>query len=143
MSSKNHYAEHFSNWRHYTVVGAGLLLFVVLLVRLTYLQVLDTNFLQSESNKRIVRDHNLPAYRGMIVDRNNEPLAVSTPVKSIWANPKQILKDGVDVSAIANYLDMSAADLNKRLKKSASREFIYLQRHMFPDQANKIAALNI
>jgi cell division protein FtsI (penicillin-binding protein 3) len=143
MSSKNQYAEHFSSWRHYTVVGAGLLLFVVLLVRLTYLQVLDTDFLQSESTKRIVRDHKLPAYRGMIVDRNNEPLAVSTPVKSIWANPKQILKDNVDISAVAAYLNMSAATLEKRLKKNASREFIYLQRHMFPAQANKIAALDI
>lgn len=143
MSSKNQYAEQFSSWRHYTVVGAGLLLFVVLLVRLTYLQVLDTDFLQSESTKRIVRDHKLPAYRGMIVDRNNEPLAVSTPVKSIWANPKQILKDNVDVSALAAHLNMSAATLNKRLKKNASREFIYLQRHMFPDQANKIAALDL
>jgi cell division protein FtsI (penicillin-binding protein 3) len=143
MSSKNQYAEQFSSWRHYTVVGAGLLLFVVLLVRLTYLQVLDTDFLQSESTKRIVRDHKLPAYRGMIVDRNNEPLAVSTPVKSIWANPKQILKDNVDVSAVATYLNMSTATLKKRLNKNASREFIYLQRHMFPDQANKIAALDL
>jgi cell division protein FtsI (penicillin-binding protein 3) len=143
MSSKNQYAEQFSSWRHYTVVGAGLLLFVVLLVRLTYLQVLDTDFLQSESTKRIVRDHKLPAYRGMIVDRNNEPLAVSTPVKSIWANPKQILKDNVDVSAVAAYLNMSTATLKKRLNKNASREFIYLQRHMFPDQANKIAALDL
>lgn len=143
MGSKNQYSEHFSSWRHYTVVAAGLLLFAVLLLRVTQLQVLETDFLQNESVKRVVRDHKLPAYRGMIVDRNNEPLAVSTPVKSIWANPKQILKDNVDVSAVAAHLGMTKQALQKRIKKSAGREFIYLKRHMFPGQANKIAELNL
>lgn len=143
MSNKNQYSEHFSSWRHYTVVAAGLLLFALLLLRLTQLQVLETDFLQNESAKRVVRDHKIPAYRGMIVDRNNEPLAVSTPVKSVWANPKQILKDNVDVSSIAPFLNMTASELKKKINKSASREFIYLQRHMFPGQANKIADLNV
>ena len=143
MGSKNQYSEHFSSWRHYTVVAAGLLLFAVLLLRVTQLQVLETDFLQNESVKRVVRDHKLPAYRGMIVDRNNEPLAVSTPVKSIWANPKQILKDGIDVSAIAAHLGMTTQALQQRINKSANREFIYLKRHMFPGQANKIAELNL
>ena len=143
MSNKNQYSEHFSSWRHYTVVAAGLLLFALLLLRLTQLQVLETDFLQNESAKRVVRDHKIPAYRGMIVDRNNEPLAVSTPVKSVWANPKQILKDSVDVSSIAPFLNMTASELKKKINKSASREFIYLQRHMFPGQANKIADLNV
>lgn len=143
MGSKNQYSEHFSSWRHYTVVAAGLLLFAVLLLRVTQLQVLETDFLQNESVKRVVRDHKLPAYRGMIVDRNNEPLAVSTPVKSIWANPKQILKDGIDVSAIAAHLGMTTQALRQRINKSANREFIYLKRHMFPGQANKIAELNL
>jgi cell division protein FtsI (penicillin-binding protein 3) len=143
MSNKNQYSEHFSSWRHYTVVAAGLLLFALLLLRLTQLQVLETDFLQNESAKRVVRDHKIPAYRGMIVDRNNEPLAVSTPVKSVWANPKQILKDNVDVSSIAPFLNMTASELKKKISKSASREFIYLQRHMFPGQANKIADLNV
>ncbi len=79
----------------------------------------------------------------MIVDRNNEPLAVSTPVKSVWANPKQIIKDGVDVTILAAYLDMDPKALKNRIKKNASREFIYLKRHMFPEQANKIAKLNL
>lgn len=143
MSNKNQYSEHFSSWRHYTVVAAGLLLFALLLLRLTQLQVLETDFLQNESAKRVVRDHKIPAYRGMIVDRNNEPLAVSTPVKSVWANPKQILKDNVDVSSIAPFLNMTASELKKKINKSASREFIYLQRHMFPGQENKIADLNV
>lgn len=143
MSNKNQYAQHFSSWRHYTVVIAGLLLFVVLLLRLTQLQVLDTEFLQGESTKRTVRDHKLPAYRGMIVDRNNEPLAVSTPVKSVWVNPKQIIKDKVDITELAGHLNIEVASLKKRIKRNANREFMYLKRQMFPGQANKIAKLNL
>jgi cell division protein FtsI (penicillin-binding protein 3) len=143
MSNKNQYPEHFSSWRHYTVVAAGLLLFALLVLRLTQLQILETDFLQNESAKRVIRDHNIPAYRGMIVDRNNEPLAVSTPVKSIWANPKQILKDAVDISAIAPLLEIKVSELKKHINKNANREFIYLKRHMFPGQADKIAKLNL
>lgn len=143
MISKNQYAASLSRWRHYTVMAAGLLLFVVLLMRLTQLQLLETDFLQNESEKRTVRNHNIPAYRGMIVDRNNEPLAVSTPVKSVWANPKQIIQDQVDVSPIAAFLSMTKSQLLARIKKNSSKEFIYLQRQMYPSIANQIAQLKV
>jgi len=143
MASKNKYEQTSNAWRHYTVMFAGLLLFAALLVRVTQLQVLDTDFLQDEGSKRSVREHSIDAYRGMIVDRNNEPLAVSTPVKSIWANPKQILKDEVDVSALAPYLDMSARDITQKIIANQSKEFIYLQRHMNPLIAQKIKQLNV
>lgn len=142
-TSKNKYEQNSNRWRHYTVLGAGLLLFVALFVRLAQLQVFETDFLQVEGTKRTVREHNIDAYRGMIVDRNNEPLAVSTPVKSIWANPKQILKDNVDISALAPLLNMSAAQLNARIKQSRSKEFIYLERHMNPAMAKAIGELNL
>lgn len=143
MISKNQYAAGLSRWRHYTVMAAGLLLFVVLLMRLTQLQLLETDFLQNESEKRTVRNHNIPAYRGMIVDRNNEPLAVSTPVKSVWANPKQIIQDQVDVSPIAAFLSMTKSQLLARIKKNSNKEFIYLQRQMYPSIANQIAQLKV
>ncbi|MGK0443992.1 MAG: cell division protein FtsI (penicillin-binding protein 3) [Bermanella sp.] len=143
MASKNKYEQASNRWRHYTVMGAGLLLFAVLLVRLTQLQVLETDFLQVEGTKRTVREHSIDAYRGMIVDRNNEPLAVSTPVKSIWANPKQILKDHVDVSALAPLLNMSGSQLLARIKAHQSKEFIYLERHMNPAMAQAISELNL
>jgi len=143
MISKNQYAAGLSRWRHYTVMAAGLLLFVVLLMRLTQLQLLETDFLQNESEKRTVRNHSIPAYRGMIVDRNNEPLAVSTPVKSVWANPKQIIQDQVDVSPIAAFLSMTKSQLLARIKKNSSKEFIYLQRQMYPSVAHQIAQLKV
>ena len=143
MASKNKYEQTSNRWRHYTVMGAGLLLFAVLLVRLAQLQVFETDFLQVEGTKRTVREHNIDAYRGMIVDRNNEPLAVSTPVKSIWANPKQIIKDEVDVSALAPLLNMTRAQLLARIRTHKHKEFIYLERHMNPAMAKAIANLSL
>lgn len=146
MSNKNQYAKQAAGWRHYVVMLAGLALFVVLFARLTQLQVLETDFLQSESHKRTVRDHSLNAYRGMIVDRNNEPLAVSTPVKSIWMNPKQVLQDKPDskkLFQLAELLSMPAENLALKIKKNKNKEFIYLQRHMNPVMANRIADLKI
>ena len=143
MASKNKYEQGSNRWRHYTVLGAGLLLFVALLVRLAQLQVFETTFLQDEGAKRTVREHSIDAYRGMIVDRNNEPLAVSTPVKSIWANPKQILKDQINISQLAPLLNMTAAQLNARITQNHAKEFIYLDRHMNPAMAKTIVELKL
>lgn len=143
MNNKNQYQASLKNWRHYFVMLCGLGLFAVLLLRLLQLQILETDFLQHESNKRTVRDHSLSAYRGMIVDRNNEPLAVSTPVKSVWLNPKQVLQDKSDVSELAALLNVSVTSLINKIKKNKHKEFIYLRRHMNPGQANKINKLNI
>ncbi len=143
MASKNQYDSSANGWRHYTVMLLGLLLFGLLLLRLTQLQVLQTDFLQEEGERRSVRDHSLQAFRGMVVDRNGEPLAVSTPVKSLWLNPKQIIQDNVDIRPLAKYLKISARSLLSKLKKNKNKEFIYLKRHMSPLLAKKIQALNI
>lgn len=143
MASKNQYEKNSNSWRHYVIVVAGVLLFSALVGRAIQLQVLETDFLKNESVKRTVRDHSLQAYRGMIVDRHNEPLAVSTPVKSVWANPKQIIQEKVDVRAVAPLLGMSQIELLSKLKKHHNKEFIYLKRHMFPGQANKVTELDL
>ena len=143
MSSKNQYENSANSWRHYTVMLLGLALFALLLVRLAQLQVFQTEFLQGESERRSVRDHKIHAFRGMVVDRNGEPLAVSTPVKSIWLNPKQIIKDEVDISPIAQHLGITVRELKKKVSKHKNKEFIYLKRHMSPTLAGKIESLNI
>ncbi len=143
MSTKNQYENNASSWRHYTVMLLGLSLFALLLVRLTQLQVLQTDFLKGESDRRSVRDHKIHAFRGMVVDRNGEPLAVSTPVKSIWLNPKQIIKDEINISPLAQFLNITERQLKNKVVKNKHKEFIYLQRHMSPLLANKIEALNI
>ncbi len=118
MSNKYQDEGGIGSWRHYAVILAGVAMFALLIIRLVQLQVMQTGFLQEESTKRIVRDHNIQAYRGMVMDRHGEPLAVSTPVKSLWINPKQIIKDNVDIRPLAAFTKMTVWQLMKTLKKN-------------------------
>lgn len=82
-------------WRYYVVLALLALLVLLLVKELLVLQVLDTEhgyeFLQDQGDARTIRTEHIPAYRGVILDRYGEPLAVSTPVASVWINPKQLI----------------------------------------------------
>lgn len=98
-------------------------------------------FLQGEGEARTVRKEKLPAYRGVITDRNGEILAVSTPVTSIYANPKRL--DVERIAELAKAVGMSESALTQKLNLYANKSFVYLLRHLPPQQADKILALNI
>jgi len=148
MNNKNQYANSAdSPWRHYLVMTLGVLLFVLLAGRLVQLQVFEQDFLQVEGDKRTIRDQEIHAYRGMIVDRNNEPLAVSTPVKSIWVNPQLFLKDSEgfskNITLLAKHLSTSKHTVHQRIVANKQKEFIYLERHLSPLHARQIEALRL
>lgn len=130
-----------SSWRFYfvSVALAGLLL--LLAGRVLSLQVMDSQhgreFLQSQGAKRAVRTAELPAYRGVITDRRGEPLAVSTPVVSLWANP-QILRDSDRLPELAKALGMKLAALEAKLALYAQKQFVYLKRHQEPPVARAV-----
>ena len=113
----------------------------LLVGRVLSIQVLDTDrgyqFLQGQGERRAVRTVEIPAYRGVISDRRGEPLAVSTPVVSIWANPK-ILQTSERLSELAAALGISADTLNAKLSRYKGKQFMYLQRHRVPADARKI-----
>jgi cell division protein FtsI (penicillin-binding protein 3) len=133
-------------WRFYLVALALLALLALLVGRVLSLQVLDTDrgrsFLQSQGDNRAVRNAEIPAYRGVISDRRGEPLAVSTPVISLWVDPA-MLATVEDLSPLALALDMPLAELRERLDRFAGRRFMYLQRHLMPAAAREILALRI
>ncbi|MBP6682320.1 MAG: penicillin-binding protein 2 [Halioglobus sp.] len=114
--------------------------------RVLSLQILDTErgyeFLQSQGDMRSVRTAEIPAYRGVITDRRGEPLAVSTPVISIWGNPS-VLADSARLPELAAALGLELATLQERLARYEGKQFMYLQRHMVPEDARKILALKI
>src|SRR5690606_26054038 len=87
----------------------------------------------------------MPAHRGMIVDRNGEPLAVSTPVDSVWMNPRELSQAPEQMAALARALEMPLPDLRREVdaKADEGREFVYLQRRMNPAAAARIMALKI
>lgn len=114
---------------------------LLLVGRILALQVLDVeygrSFLQNQGDMRSVRTAELPAYRGVITDRRGEPLAVSTPVVSIWANP-QILKDSERLPELAEALQMDLTVLESKLQTYQDKQFMYLQRHRVPAEAREI-----
>jgi cell division protein FtsI (penicillin-binding protein 3) len=130
-------------WRLWFVgatLTAGAL---ALLGRAVYLQVIDQDFLARQGDARILRDVKLSANRGMVLDRNGEPLAVSTPVDTIWADPRKLAQSPQDFARLAKALDRDPQWLARRVTSSLDREFVYLVRHMRPQDAEKVMALHV
>jgi len=114
-----------------------------LLWRAVNLQWLDRDFLQRQGDARIQRVADIAAHRGTITDRFGEPLAVSTPVDSIWANPKELSAAIDKVPQLAKALNRSKTELTQRITSNLDREFLYLGRHMQPADAARIKAMGI
>jgi cell division protein FtsI (penicillin-binding protein 3) len=118
-----------------------LVLLVLLLMRSLWLQGVQTAFLQEQGSTRYSRDLEVPAHRGRIVDRLGEPLAISTPVKAVWAWPDRFEATPKQLHALATTLDMPEAALNRRL--AGGGEFVYLKRPVAPDVAERVAELQV
>ena len=132
-----------SHWR-LKVLAAGLLAFTaLLLLRALDLQVLKQEFLQGQGEARQVRTIVEPAHRGMITDRNGEPLAISGPVETVWAHPGELLARADRLPELARVLELEPAVLRARVETRAGREFVYLRRHLPPEQAQQVMALDV
>lgn len=125
------------------VLGLLLIAAALLVWRLVDLHVLRKDFLQGEGDARALRVVSMAAHRGMIVDRHGEPLAISTPVDSVWANPGDVQFEGKQRAQLARLLGMSSEQLQKSISTHSKREFVYLQRHVHPDLAQQIINLKI
>jgi cell division protein FtsI (penicillin-binding protein 3) len=129
--------------RLYVLLGLLALGATSLVVRAVDLQLLDNEFYQQQGDARFLREIPIATSRGMITDRNGEPLAVSSPVESIWANPQELLQHPDELPALAAALSIPLEPLSQRLAQRADKEFVYLRRHMNPDEAQAIVALGI
>ncbi|MCR4303789.1 MAG: penicillin-binding protein 2 [Gallionella sp.] len=129
-------------WRAITLFVLMLAGLAGLLGRGVYLQGIHNGFLQKKGNERYSRMIEVSAHRGMITDRNGEPLAVSAPVESVWASPPDVEADRHQVKKLAQILGMNVEELKNRLF-DVSRDFVYLKRQLPPDQAEKVASLNL
>ena len=119
-------------WRYYMVLAMFAVLAVVVIGRLIYLQVESQAFLQDQGDRRVVRVERIPAYRGLIEDRNGEPLAVSTPVQTLWANPQELIDAQYAWGFLAKSTGVSESSLRDRILRNQEKQFIYLRRHMNP-----------
>jgi cell division protein FtsI (penicillin-binding protein 3) len=114
-----------------------------LIARAVDLQVVHQAFLQQQGDARFLREVEIPVSRGAIYDRNGVPLAVSTPMLSLWANPDELLQQPGRIPELAKALGVNASDLARRLEQRNDREFVYLRRLMPPEAAKAVLALNI
>ena len=119
------------------------LLLLALVWRMLDLMVLDRQFLQHQGDARSVRVINTPAFRGMILDRQGAALAVSTPVQSLWLNPKKFDPTSAEQKQLASLLGMTSQEISDRVSGLEQRGFIYLKRQLTPALAQKIEALEL
>lgn len=105
------------------------------------LQVLHRDFLRGQAEARHLRVVSIPAIRGTITDRNGEPLAMSTPIDSVWANPQELINAREYLPRLAKVLELDRRALERLVEERADREFVYLKRHVSPEQAAQVMAL--
>ena len=139
-------------WRSQFIVAFIALGFLALVVRAAYVQVIDNAFFKRQGTVRFVRNLEMPANRGRILDRNGNILASSVPVPSIWASPEEYLKPDegktrkepptpAQRKALAKLLGLNAVELDKKLDDSKS--FVWLKRQVDESVAKQIAELKI
>ena len=141
MTSKSQQA--MPKWRFSLVALLLAGLAALLIWRVLSLQVLDARFLNAQGDARTIRSETIPAYRGVISDRNGEPLAVSTPVASVWLNPRQMIGVEQDYRELSRLIDIPVKKITSRIHQHSSKGFIYLRRQMSPSAADQIMALGL
>ena len=114
----------FFGGRHYLVLFVLLCLMTGLVGRALYLQIVEKEFLASQGGQRQIRTIETPAYRGAILDRYGTPLAISTPVDSVWVNPSEILQNLPALKKVTQQLSMNYSETVDPLKRKANKEFV-------------------
>lgn len=137
-STQNHYSGR-RNLVLAVLASVGLLL----VLRAVDLQVVRKDFLQDQGDARYLRVVSDPAHRGMITDRYGEPLAISTPVDSVWADPQELIKARDKWPRLAKTLGIRRDVMKRMLASRRNKEFVYLKRHVSPDVAASVMALEI
>jgi cell division protein FtsI (penicillin-binding protein 3) len=129
-------------WRAKVLFVLLLLGLSALLVRAVYLQGIHNDFLQQKGDERFGRVIDINAHRGMITDRYGDPLAISTPVESVWASPNGVDATERQLRQLAQVLGMDVRELRSKLSDT-SRDFVYLKRQLPPEQTEKVVSMEI
>lgn len=133
--------------RFYWVVAVLCAVFIILIARLAYLQVISPERLQNEGDKRSLRVAQSSTARGMILDRNHEQLAISVPAMAVWADPKEISSTLSAnylhrFEALADVLETDSATLLQKVR-AVEKRFVYLERQVRPEVAEYIKNLKL
>jgi len=126
----------------FTALALSFVTFL-LIWRAIDLHVVSKDFLQHQGDARYLREVTEPADRGMILDRHGEPLAISTPVDSVWANPQELTKVKHEWARLCVELNLDLDVLKQQVASHADKEFVYLKRHVIPEIAQRVKGLGI
>ena len=136
-------SDRLPYWRLQLIAFCFIVFTVLLIGRLIQLHVTHNDFLQAQGNARTLRIVDIPSYRGMITDRRGFPIAISTPVYTVWANPRHFAPTDEQRQTLAKLLKITERQLSEKIAQHPQRTFIYLKRHITPDLTEAIQALNI
>ena len=130
-------------WRFYFVVIVLLGMLSGLAYRLADLMVYERDFLQGQSEARVMRTITTPVSRGVVYDRNSMPMAVSTLQKSLWVDPTSLDLQASGIDELAHISGMKKNDLVRKVKANKAKSFLYLKRHLDPKFANRASKLKL
>ncbi|MGB0466947.1 MAG: peptidoglycan D,D-transpeptidase FtsI family protein [Pontibacterium sp.] len=143
MSEEQKGMQVSKGWRLGLMLGILAVILLAICLKMILLYVQDQVFLQDQGDARSLRVVQIPAHRGMISDRNGDPLAVSAPVATVWADPKIMNLQHASLGKLALYLGMQREQLVKKISDKRSRRFLYLKRQIEPVVAEKIRRLKV
>lgn len=132
-----------ARWRSALLLVGFALCAAALEGRILYLQLVDKDFLAEQANDRHLRTVQISAHRGSLTDRHGEPLAVSTPVDTITANPQELKPALERLGELAALLDQDDEWLARRITSNLEREFVFLKRHVSPALAQQVLDLGV
>ncbi|WP_432472365.1 peptidoglycan D,D-transpeptidase FtsI family protein [Amphritea sp. HPY] len=130
-------------WRLWLVFVLLLVIAGVIVTKMLSLNFQDQAFLQQQGDARVLRNAAIPAHRGVITDRNGQPLSVSAPVSTVWVNPKEFDLNHGSVDRLAALLKSDRPALQKKISRFRSRQFLYLKRQITPALAAQVEQLKI
>tara|TARA_Y100001970_G_scaffold170507_1_gene208384 strand:- start:1460 stop:3172 length:1713 start_codon:yes stop_codon:yes gene_type:complete len=137
------FKEYFAYWRIHLILFGMFLCVLAIIWKVASLHITERDFLQDQGDRRTIRTVPLVANRGLITDRNGEPLAVSTPVQSIWVDPSKISGDLKTIKDLARNLELNEEVLIQNLKLKSNLKFHYIKRRLPPSEAEKILSLSV
>ena len=145
MNNNTHKSHSRWTLRRQFVLFVFALMGLTLIGRALYLQVFEYDFYRNQGDARHLRTVAIPAHRGNMHDRNGEPLAISTPIKTVWGVPEKLVLQPAALREVSALLDLPAGQLQLKAEQAHAqgKEFVYVKRQIMPDVADKVAQLNV
>ncbi|WP_370280890.1 peptidoglycan D,D-transpeptidase FtsI family protein [Pontibacterium sp.] len=143
MSEEQTHRQIGKGWRLALVLGMLAAITFGIGFKLISLYVEEQEFLQNQGDARSLRVIQVPAHRGIITDRNGDPIAVSAPVATVWVDPKMADLNHVSLAKLAQELGTSRTALVKKISAKRGKRFMYLKRQVEPVVADRIRALKV